>query len=341
MAADAEKSFRPWVAWLIGCVWVGTAVAVLIAVRIHPATITNISVNTRKLSFRTDATHILGPGNHEQLLVSGMKSLQVRFSIEQTIHVDGVPAHVASLSAEGDSFSSCSFYRVRSGGLEVLGPSVVTLQFVEGKRGKSFSMKSHGMLKDELSSLHSEPGRPSAFECRGLRVDGKTARNIDGTFYPEGGDTVFVASAPDTRIDFTLSEHSDVSDMQIPILGEVRFTETDPGSSEEKSVLLAPPAEITFEKANKVVTLKFGDLLVVVPQKDFYVRQFMVTDGIHLSLHGKVRDVRAGAGVKDMASLMPSAFDQSGSAARILGAIATLSGVMLGILEKMGLLGKK
>src|SRR5262249_5940369 len=146
MAADAEKSFRPWVAWLIGCVWFGTAGAVLIAVRIHPATVANISVNTRNLSFRTNATRILGPVNHEQLLISGMKSLQVRFTVGQAINIDGMPTHVTSLNAEGDSLSSCSFYRVRSGGFEIHGPAVLTLQMVESRRGRSFGLKAHGML---------------------------------------------------------------------------------------------------------------------------------------------------------------------------------------------------
>jgi len=42
-----------------------------------------------------------------------------------------------------------------------------------------------------------------------------------------------------------------------------------------------------------------------------------------------------------MATLMPSAFDQAGRAARILGAIASIVGLLLGILERMGLLGKR
>ena len=341
MTEEREKSFRPWVAWLIGCVWAGTATAVVIPLRIHPSTTANITVNTKKIAFQTNATHLLGPGNHDQLLVSGISSLRMRFGAEQSIQVGSVSKKLSSFNAEGDSFSWCSFYRVRSRGFEVRGPAVLTLQMVESRGGRSFGLKAHGMLSDELSSLRSEPGWPSAFECRNLRVEGATVASAQGSFYPEGGDTVFLATSADARLDFSLHEHLDVSDTQIPILGEVRFTEIDPGGSEEKSVLLAPPAEITFEKINKVVTLKLADLLVVVPQNDFYLRQFTVTDGIHLSLHGKVRDVRAGAGVKDMETLMPSAFDQSSSVARIFGAIVTLSGLVLGILEKMGLLGKK
>jgi len=341
MAEETEKSFRPWVAWLIGCVWAGTAIAVVITLRIHPSTTANITVNTRKIAFQTKATQLLGPSNHDQLLVSGINSLRVRFGTERKILIGGVSKRLSSISGEGDSFSACSFYRVRSSGFKVLGPAVLTLQMVESSGGRSFGLKAHGMLSDELSSLRTEPGRPSAFECRNLRVEGAAVDTVEGSFYPEGGDTVFLATASDARLDFSLHEHMDISDTQIPILGELRFTDIEPGGSEEKSVLLAPPAEITFEKINRVVTLKLADLLVVVPQNDLYLRQFTVTDGIHLSLHGRVRDVRAGAGEDDMATLIPSAFDQAGRAARILGAIASIAGLLLGILERTGLLGKK
>jgi hypothetical protein len=340
MKPKKEKTFRPWVAWLIGCVWAGTALAVLIAIKVHPTTIANIEVHTRKVALRTNASHILGPGNEEQLLVSGLNSLQIHFNSEQNIEIGGKARQVSSLDAEGDSRSSCSFYRVRSAGFEVRGPAVITFEVLDLANEKEFSMKAHGALNDNLSSLPSGHGLPSAFECRGLRVQGELA-DVEGSFSAEGGDTFFVATAPDARLDFTTEGHADVGDTQIPILGEVRFSEIDPGTSEEKSVLLKPPPAITFEKTEKKVSVDSGDLLVVVPEKGFYLREFTVKNGIQMSLHGRVRDIRGGAGARDLNTLMPSAFDQADHATRIFGAIAALAAFVFGILEKMGLLGSK
>jgi hypothetical protein len=341
MTAGLEKPFRPWVARLICGIWAGTTLAVFIATRIHPATTANLSVSTRKVSFRTNASHILGRSNEEQLLVSGVSSLQIQFNRTQAIRTGGAPVHVASLHAEGDSFSSCSFYQVRSGGFEVGGTAVITLEVFDVSDTRSFSLKAHGVLNDNLSSRLSEHGLMAGFECRGMHIDGGPASDVEGNFSPEGGDSIFIATPPDARLDFSLAGHSEANDTQIPILNELRFSEIDPGTSEEKSVLLKPAPEVTFEKVNKKVILNSADLLVVVPKSDFYMRQFTVRDGIQLSLHGAVREILTGAGARDLATLMPSAFEHLDNAMRIYGAIPAIVGLILGILERMGALGKR
>jgi hypothetical protein len=340
MTDDPEKAFRPWVAWLIGAIWAGTALAVLILARIHPATTANVSLVTRNISFRTNAGHILGRSNEEQLLVSGVSSLQIEFNSAQSIRTGGTPKHLTSMKAEGDSFASCSFYQVRSSGFEVRGPAVITLEVFDVSNARTFSLKAHGELNDNLSSRPGELGVRPGFECRGVRINGGPTGNVEGSFSPGGGDSIFVATSPDSRLDFSLARNADVGDTQIPILTELRFSEIDPRTSEEKSVLLKP-AEISFEKVNKKTTVDASDLLVVVPADEFYMRNFTIKDGIQLSLHGRVREIRAGAGAKDMATLMPSAFDQLDNAKRIYGVIPLLVGLVLGILEKMGVLGKK
>jgi hypothetical protein len=341
MASDSEKALRPWVACLIISVWAGTALAVLVAAHIHPATTANLSVHTRKISFRTNAARILGQSDEDQLLVSGVSSLQIQFNKARAIRVGDTSLQSASLEAEGDSFTSCSLYLVRSSGFEVRGPAVITLEVLDVSKEKSFSMKAHGVLNDNLSSLPSERGLQPAFECRGLRVHGGQAVDIEGRFSPQGGDTIFFATTLDARLDFSLAGHTDVSDTQIPILGEVRFSEIDPGTSEEKSVLLQPAPEIIFEKVNKKATTNSSDLLVVVPQNAFYLRQFTVKSGIQLSLHGSIRQLLAGAGANDLATLMPSSFDHLSNISRIYGTIPAIAGLLLGILERIGALGKK
>jgi len=178
------------------------------------------------------------------------------------------------------------------------------------------------------------------FECRGLRVNGRKA-DVDGSFSQAGGDSIYLATSPDVRLDFSLAEQSEVTDTQIPVLNELRFSEIEPRTSEEKSVLLKPAPEVFFEKVKQKVTLDPADLLVVVPKSNFYLRQFTVADGVHVSLRGVVREIRSGAGAKGLTTLMPSAFDHMDSAARIYGAIPALVALVLGILERMGLLGKK
>ena len=89
------------------------------------------------------------------------------------------------------------------------------------------------------------------------------------------------------------------------------------------------------------MTLDPADLLVVVPKRNFYLRQFALEDGLHVSLHGVVREIRSGAGSKGLTTLIPTAFDHMDNAVRIYGAIPALAGLVLGIFEEMGLLGKK
>jgi hypothetical protein len=266
--------------------------------------------------------------------------LQIQFNGPQTLRTGGGTLRVTSLQAEGDSFAACSLYQVRSSGFEVRGPAVITLEVIEVSNARTFSLKAHGELNDNLSSRPSEPGVRPGFECRGVRFNGGPAGDVEGSFSSGGGDSIFVATSPDTRLDFSLARNTDVSDTQIPILTELRFSEIDPRTSEEKSVLLRP-AEISFEKVNRKLTVDASDLLVVVPGDEFYMRNFTIKDGIQLSLHGRVREIRSGAGAKDMATLMPSAFDQLDNAKRIYGAVPLLVGLVLGILEKMGVLGKK
>ena len=328
-------------AWLIAGVWLFTAAAVLIASRMHPATIANLTVSTRKLSFRTNAGHILGQSDEEQLLISGVTTLQIQFAAPRTVKAGGSPTSVSFLKVEGASLASCSLYQVRSSGFEVLVPALITFEVSDASKGKSFSMKAHGLLSDNLTSLPADRGLSSGFECRGVRVNGGSPQDVEGTLSPAGGDSVFVATAPDSRLDFTFAANSGASDTQIPVLDELRFSEIDPRTSEEKSVLLPPPPEILFEKVNKKVNANPTDLLVVLPKDRFYLRQFTIKDGIQISLHGTVRNIRAGAGANDLATLMPSAFDQLDSAKRIYGVIPAIVALLLGILDKMGGLPKK
>ncbi len=341
MADDSGKAVRPWVAWLIVGIWAATALGVLFTSRVYPATKANLSVHTRKISFKTNASQMLSQSDEEQLQVTGVSALQIQFGRSQKVHVGSDLRDVNSFSGEGDAATSCSLYMVRSQALEVGEPAVITMETLDSSKASSFSVKSHGTINDSLSSLPNAHGLEAGFECIGLRTDGGPPENVEAHFAAEGGDSIFLATTTDTRFDIAVQGHSEIGDTQIPILGEVRFSEIDPRTSEEKSVLIQPPPEITFEDVNQKVTANSADLLVVIPKSGFYLRQFTVKDGIQLSLHGNVRQILAGAGPGDLRTLMPSAFDRLSNSARLFGAIPAIAGLLLGILEKAGALGKK
>jgi len=340
-----KKPLRRWIAWTIGSIWIATALAVLIAARVHPSTTANASLSVREISFRTDSRRILGPINEEQLLVSGLRSLRIQLNSAQTIRTSGPPIQATSLEIEGEPSASCSFYQVRSGGLELSDPSIITLGWASTTGERSFNLKVHGSFSGNLTSRPSEPALRPGFACTRVHVNGAPAGNVEANFSPQGGDSVFFATSSDARLDFDLTAQSEIGDTQIPILGELRFSDVDPRTSEEKTVLLKPPPayknEVSFEKLDKSVTLDDADLVVVVPKSDFYLRRFTVRDGIQLSLHGVVRDVRAGAGASDLETRMPSLFDHLDNEKRIYGVIPALAALILGVLEKMGSLGRK
>jgi hypothetical protein len=336
---ESEKSKR-WIPWLIATIWLLTAVCVLIAARTHPATTADLAVNTRVVSFRTSAGHILGQSDEEQLLISGITTLQIQFATPRTIRAGGLPLRLTSLKAQGDSFATCSLYQVRSSSFEVLAPARITLEAANGAT-RSFSMKSHGILNNNLTSLPGSRNLVPGIECRGVRVNGSPPQSLDGTLSPNGGDSIFISTSADARLDFNLAGNSGVGDTQIPVLGELRFSEIDSRTSEEKSVLLAPGPEIVFEKIDKKIAVNPGDLLVVEPKDRFYVRRFTIKEGIQLSLHGVVRNIRAGAGANDLSTLLPSTFDRLDNAKRIYGGIPALVALVLGVLDRLGVLTKK
>jgi hypothetical protein len=342
MSAETERPVRRWITWaIIGATWAGTALAVAIASRIHPATIANISLNTKRISFRTSANHIFGPSNEEQLLVSGVGMLRIQFDSLQSITIGGHAAKASSLEIQGGPSTSCSFYQVRSGGLELSGPAIITLDKPNIAENRSFSLQAHGALSSNFSSRPGDAGSKPGFECQEVHVNGGPAVDLEGTFSPKGGDSIFLATSNDPRLDFVTAPHSEVGDTQIPILEGLRFSEIDPGSGEEKSVLLKPPPEIVFETVNRKVTVDDADLLVVVPQTNFYLRRFAIENGIQLSLHGSVQEVKEGPGSSGLETVMPSAFDQLDYEKRIYGGIPSLVALILAVVERMGGLQKR
>jgi hypothetical protein len=325
--------------------WIATALAIIVAANVHPSTTANASLSVRKVSFRTSAKHILSPSIEEQLLISRVGTLQIRGNHMQIIGTGSHLSPAKSLNVLGEPSASCSFYRIRSGPLDLSGPSIVTLEWMDTSGGKSFSLAVHGSISGTLTSQPSESHSKPGFTCTRVRVNGGPAGNVEVKLSPEGTDSIFFVTSFDARLDFDPMPESEIGDTQVPILDEIRFSDVDPRTSEEKTVLLKPPPgyknEVSFENLDKKVILDDADLLALHPENNFYLRQFTVKDGLQLEMHGVVTDVRVGAGAGDLQTCVPSLFDHLDNKKRVYGLIPAVAALILGVLEKMGVLRGK
>jgi hypothetical protein len=343
---NATKSPRRWLPWTIAGVWIGTALAGVIATRVHPPTVIAASLNVRRLSFRTNADRILGPGNEEQLLVSGVRLLQIHMNKSQSVDIGGSKQQASELQIVGEPFASCSFYQVRSDGFDLNGDSVLTMGWDQaaGERpanASSFSFNVHGSLKGSLTSQAAAGALVPGFTCTRVRVNGGLPGEVESKLSPQGGDSISLTTFTDSRLDFDLAPQTDIGDTQIPILGEIRFWQVEPGTEDTKTVLLAGENKVAFENVHESFTLDEADLLLIVPKSDFYLRRFVVKDGIHLSLHGVVKEVRAGPGAGALETHMPSLFDHVDNTKRFWAVILVVVSTVIGFLDRVRWLANK
>jgi hypothetical protein len=326
------------------------AIAVLFAARMHPTTTANITLSTQKLAFVTDTRRILSPDDNEQLIVTGIDLLELPSAQGTPIVVDGKRITISTLKISGEPGTSCRFYRVRSSAFELSGPAMITLEASarSSKAGHAawFSLKSHGAMKATITSRQQAGSSRPEFACDRVHVNGgPLVDTIEATLTVGGGDLMLLNTSSDCRLDFQVAPNSEIGDSQIPIRSELRFSEIDPDTADEKAVLLRPPSgstnEVLFDDVDRKVALDDADLLVVSPDKHFYLRHFRIKDGIQVSMHGVVRDVQVGAGPDAMESHMPSLFDHMDTEKRLWLAVPAIAGTFLGFLEKMGLLRSK
>lgn len=272
--------------------------------------------------------------------------MQIRLSVPQLVEISGVSHPVNQLEMMGDSFASCSFYQVRSDVFDLKGISVLTLGWdpAAGEKTantRSFNLNVHGSLSGNLTSQAAARPLEPGFTCTRVRMKGGTPSDVESKLSPQGSDSIFFTTSTDTRLDFDLAPQTDIGDTQIPILGDLRFWDDEPGTGNAKTVLLGSENKVTFEKVNQNFLLDEADLLLMVPKNDFYLRRFAVKDGIQLNLHGVVREVRAGAGASDMETHMPSFFDHVDSTKRLWGAVPALVAFIIGVLDQLGRFSNK
>lgn len=348
-----EWHLPTWAWWTMGGVLISTALVVLMKFGLHPQTIADVSLNVSKISFRTNGVRILAPTTEEQLLIARIASLEIRGRKVQMVEAKGLRKEGNSFQVQVGPAGSCSFYRVRSSALELMGTSIITLGWAKTAAGGSASLQVHGTLKGALTSQPSGPASKSGFSCIRVHTDAGSNETVEGTFSPQGGDSILFTTAPDTRLVIELTSGVEIGDTQIPILDEIQLSDIDPQNPEEKTVLLTPPAghknEILFQALDKTVGIHDDDLVVMRPGRSFYLRRFVVKDGIQLSLHGELRDLRAGAGVSDLQTRMPSLIDHL-KANPVVSLLSAFGGMILTVLaavlrdflrKKLGLKSKE
>jgi hypothetical protein len=335
------KPMRRWLAWTIASVWILTLVAVIVANHTHPATTAKISLSVKEISFRTSASHILGPSDEGQFLISGVGALQIQLNNARQVAVGTASVQASTLRIDGEPHAACTFYRVRTGGLDLAGPSIIALGVPSTAGTFSFNLKVHGSLSGRLSSRPGQANLRTGFECVRVHTNGGPVGTVSAAFSPEGGDSVFFATTPDAQLSFDVSANNEIGDTQIPIIDEVRLSHVDPRTMQEKTVLLKNKNEVSFDEVSKTIMLDEADLVWVAPKNEFYLSQFVVKDGVHLTLHGLVRDVSRGPGASNLTTVMPSSFDHLDNVKRIYGIVPSMVGLVLGILDKMRLLPER
>jgi hypothetical protein len=333
---------RRWVKRTVVVVWLATATLVFLATRMHPTTLVNVSLIVREISFKTNLTEILSPAVEEQLILSRVAAIHAQ-GTNMAVDVGADHRVQNVLDIEGDPSATCSFYNVRSGVINLTGDALLTLRWSEQAGRASIALISHGPVN---GSLTAQPTQGiSGFSCARSRVDGGGAvGDIEGRFSSE--DSVYFTTATDSQVDFRLREGSNIGDTQIPVVGNIRLAHIDPSHpGQEKTVLLAPMSgqsnEILFERLSRTVRVDESDLLLIRPGPYFYIRRFSVDNGIRLSLHGSVHDVSMGAGPDDMRTVMPTLFDQLDNKSRVFAVVPAIVVVLLGILEKLGILRRE
>jgi hypothetical protein len=151
----------------------------------------------------------------------------------------------------------------------------------------------------------------------------------------------------DAQLSYRVRSNEIPGESQVHVSGPLSIAHTDPADpGQEKGVILNPISsdsknQIVFDDISRTVLLNPNDLVLIQPGADLYIRRFIVDHGIQLDIHGTVRDIRVGAGSKNLRSCMPSIFDTLDNKKRIYGAIPGIVAFILGLFEAVGLLPRK
>jgi hypothetical protein len=324
-----------------------TGILILILCQLHPPTSVNASLRVKEISFSTDSPAIFSSENLNQFVISGVSSVILQ-GTGIKLDKDSQPQFDNQLTLRGNPVGSCTFYNVRISPIHFIGNPVLTLLWPKNAGDLTFAMKSHGVIRGTITAQPSAKLK-SGFVCARMSAKEEQTVTVEGEFSDQ--DSIDFVTANDVQLNFRGTGDSDFEDTQIAVLDDMRFSHVEIQQAqgegvqrrqEEKTVLL-PPApgqsnELLFETVNKNVKVNDADLLTIRTDSDFYIRKFSVNRGIQLSLHGVVKDVSVGAGLRDLKSQMPSLFEELDGQKRTFTVIPGIVALILGLLEKLGVL---
>jgi len=329
------KAVRLWIKWTVAAVWLLTAIAVFILSLVHAPTTATVTLHVREIHFRTDPWTMLDAADQIQFTISGPARLRIAIAPAAS------SARDLNLDAKTGA-ASCSFYSVRTGPLRLVKDTDLTILWPNNADADSFAIRVLEPVSGNIVARHQSEDR-AAFACTGVSdtkansdvIQGNLSDSFDSSFSTTG------------RAQLTFHEASTGSlGGNVRVTGTIRVGHIDPTESgEETAALLDPLAgqanEIVFDRFSRPLTVNTGDILDIVPGKDFYLRRIQVSHGIELEFHGTVKEVHVGAGAENNENWMPSLFDLLDTKKRLFAVVPSIAAFIFGLLESLGMLPKK
>jgi hypothetical protein len=332
---------RSWLAWIIASIWIVTSVGVLTAYHIHPASEARATLKISEISFSTDASRLFDTTHDREVVASGLTSVQIRGAGIRVTWRNAAEETLDNVNLRGDRSSTCVFYNVRGGGLFLSSPSRIALIWNRTNPTLPLGVESASPASMVLTS---QPGK-SGLTCAGVHSgENQETATLNAVFSEGGGDSISVLTSDDSRLDLGPYPDSQIQATQIPILSTIRFVHVNPRGNKEESVLLSGSSpsdvnQIAFPPISKSITLD-ADLFVITPGRGFYIKSISVTDGIHLTMEGPLLDAQKGPGGSTLSSVMPTMLDRLLNEKGAFAMVPSLVALILGILEKMGVIPK-
>jgi len=331
---------RDSIKWGVLSIWIVTVVGLFSSVLIHPVTVADISVMVRQVSLLTNTRKLFEPTNESAFIVAGLSRADFAGNNLQ-VDQGGRSRHTSSIHLRGQRSALCSFYHVRISDIGLSDVSLITLIWNNKGTKPALALKSHGELTGSMASELSNAQAKAGFSCNNVMIGATAVPSLSGSFSPEGGDSVVFSTSADARLDFRPTGAADFRGTNIPVLGDIRLSESQPGPyPEEKSVIIKPQDgdvnEVTFPELHvDAIPVNVSDIVLVQPSNDFYASELRADNGIFVRLRGKVRDVRLGPGATALSSRIPVLLDHVDKYQKILAAIPALGAFLVGIYEKL------
>jgi len=333
---------RLWVKWTIALVWAATAMAVVVLDRTHISATATVTVHVREVSFTTDSPTMFDATNQDRLSVSGPADMTLSVIPDEKSHgtyTKSIVVHAPSTA------SSCTFYNVRTGPLSLPQQTGIVLLWPKNADPHSYSVRLRGQVAGDIYEAGSDSA-PSSYLCTTVDSSASLSSGNLGGRLSNAFATTF-GTHGDAQLSYRVRSNEIPGESQVHVSGPLSIAHTDPADpGQEKGVILNPISsdsknQIVFDDISRTVLLNPNDLVLIQPGADLYIRRFIVDHGIQLDIHGTVRDIRVGAGSKNLRSCMPSIFDTLDNKKRIYGAIPGIVAFILGLFEAVGLLPRK